>query len=119
MKAVADDASKVGKGINASGQLVGYSTTTGDVSDDAFVYDAVHGMVDLNSLIDPLSGWDLLYAFAINDNGQITGQGIIDGDRHAFLLTPVPEPSTLVLGCAGLVGLTLLACRRMRRVSAR
>ena len=47
-------------------------------------------MVDLNTLIAPLSGWKLLDASAINDAGQITGQGLIGGEYHGYLLTPVP-----------------------------
>jgi hypothetical protein len=47
-------------------------------------------MVDLNTLIAPLSGWELLDASAINDAGQITGQGLIGGEYHAYLLTPIP-----------------------------
>ena len=46
-------------------------------------------MVDLNTLIDPLSGWELLDAADINDAGQITGQGLIGGQYHAYLLTPI------------------------------
>jgi hypothetical protein len=53
-------------------------------------------MIDLNSLIDPLSGWELTGGYAINDAGQITGSGRIGGQSHAFLLTPVPEPSAWV-----------------------
>jgi len=30
----------------------------------------------------------LTSANAINDNGQITGQGTMNGEVHAFLLTP-------------------------------
>ena len=49
-------------------------------------------MVDLNTLIDPLSGWVLSDAADINDAGQITGQGLIGGQYHAYLLTPVQIP---------------------------
>jgi probable HAF family extracellular repeat protein len=83
--------------INTAGKVVGYSLTTDNIAEHAFVYDGVHGMVDLNSLIDPLSGWELNTAFGINDLGQICGDGFINGDLHAFLMTPVPEPSTFVL----------------------
>jgi len=47
-------------------------------------------MIDLNTLIDPLSGWELLDGSDINDAGQITGQGLINDEYHAYLLTPVP-----------------------------
>lgn len=38
---------------------------------------------------------------AINDAGQIVGQGLINGQEHAFLMSPdtnqVPEPGALAL----------------------
>jgi probable HAF family extracellular repeat protein len=82
--------STFGLGINNSGQIVGVS------GGRAFLYSG-GAMVDLNSLIDPLSGWALGNAWAINDAGQITGWGYIGGRQNAFLLTPVPEPSSIVL----------------------
>ncbi len=51
-------------------------------------------MTDLNTLIPPNSGWILTEARGINDAGQITGTGTINGETHAFLLTPVPSDST-------------------------
>ena len=72
-------------------------------------------MVDLNTLIDPLSGWELSAATAINDAGQITGYGVIGGQNHAFLLTPVPEPTTLALLA---LGLPLLVGRNLRQIGS-
>ena len=46
--------------------------------------------IDLNDTIPPDSGWELREARAINDQGQICGSGLIDGNLHAFLMTPVP-----------------------------
>lgn len=45
-------------------------------------------MEDLNSLIDAASGWELLTATAINNQGQIVGFGKFGNRQHAFLLTP-------------------------------
>jgi hypothetical protein len=74
-------------------------------------------MTDLNTLIDPASGWQLKYARAINDYGQIVGSGFNpSGYEHAYLLTPVPEPSTFVLLGMGAVGLLGWATRRRRCV---
>ncbi len=76
--------------VGAAGQVVGASEI--DVTSDqthAFLYTSTSGMIDLNSLIDPLSGWELSDAAAINEAWQITGQGLIGGEYHAYLLTPV------------------------------
>lgn len=83
-----------GYGINSSGQVVGYSKNVPSVTDffrRAFLYTPATGMLDLNNLITPGSGWTLQEAHAINDAGQITGLGVSpSGAQHAFLLTPVP-----------------------------
>jgi len=103
----------IGYGINDGGQVTGYSLT-GTGVEHAFLYDSIHGMIDLNSLIDPSSGWVLNAGYAINNRGQITGYGTIGGRQQAFLLTPVPEPSTLVLGLIGAIA-TVLIARHKRR----
>jgi hypothetical protein len=67
------------------------------MADRAFLFTSGIGLVDLNSLINPLSGWELEQAIGINNAGRIAGIGQIGGLRHAFLLTPVPEPANLAL----------------------
>lgn len=97
-----------GVGINDKGQVTGYAELIagGQV---AFLYDSQHGMVDLNTLIDPTSGWYLRKANAINYAGQIVGLGTIDGQSHAFLMTPVPEPTTFTLAILALGGIVARA----------
>lgn len=75
------------RGINGSGQVVGDSDSFFQAnygSGGAFLWDSVHGMRDLNTLIPANSGWVLFSANAINDKGQIVGEG----NKGAFLLTP-------------------------------
>ena len=69
-------------------------------------------MLDLNDLVDLPAGWTLTYAADINDAGQIVGHGIKNGLKRAYLLTPIPEPCTLVLLC---MGAALYPRRRRRR----
>ncbi len=74
-------------GINNVGQVVGavfYSLN----DNRAFVWSPSTGMLDLNTLIPANSGWFLGYALAINDKGQIVGNGTLNGQGEAFLLTP-------------------------------
>jgi probable HAF family extracellular repeat protein len=107
----------IGVGINALGVVVGtsYPANGDNFSSRAFIDDTQ--MRDLNDLIPAGSGWLLLGASGINDLGQITGGGTINGQTHAFLLTPVPEPSALALaGCAAAGG-WIVRRRRTGRVN--
>jgi probable HAF family extracellular repeat protein len=90
----------VGFGINGHGQITG-SFFVSRTASHAFVYTSERGMVDLNTLIDPLSGWELNSGMAINDAGQIVGDGKIGGEFHGFLATPVLEPSAFLLAALG------------------
>jgi hypothetical protein len=67
-------------------------------------------MHDLNSLLEPNSGWILRDAQGINEKGQIVGFGEFEGESRAYLLTPVPEPSTLFITSLGL--LAAIGCQR-------
>lgn len=74
-------------GLDDRGRIVGAS----DAKDSplrAIIY-SDGAMQDLNKLIPADSGWVLTEARGINESGQIVGYGIVDGERRAFLLTPV------------------------------
>ena len=73
--------------VNNHGQIVGYAQNAGG-EPRAFLSENGGPLVDLNDRLEPGSGWVLLSANAINDAGQIAGEGLLNGDPRAFLLTP-------------------------------
>ncbi len=76
--------------INAGGAIVGTADVTNSMP-HAFLFSG--GMMrDLNNLIPTNSGWMLMEARGINDTNQIVGAGLMGGQMHAFLLTPVSAP---------------------------
>jgi probable HAF family extracellular repeat protein len=87
-------------GVNASGDVVGASDGAAFVFHDG-------RMLDLTAQVVSSTAWQLNEAVAINDQGQIVGTGTVDGQTHAFLLSPVstdvPEPAGGVLVSAGLL----------------
>ena len=62
--------SSYARGINDSGQVVGYSLLS-DGAQHAFLYDSTKGMKDLNDLIPADSGGTIYDATAINSDGKI------------------------------------------------
>lgn len=119
-------------GINQAGDVVGNSSINIAGDSHAFLF-AGGAMLDLNTLIDPSSGWLLDQAFAINGSGQIVGGGLLNGVAHAFRLdyrsadteaprasiSAVPEPATWLLVLTALgsaAAFTLRSRLRLRRL---
>lgn len=77
--------------INDLGAVVGYMSTQGTPA-HAFLYTDTDGMIDLNTAIDPASGWVLNGAWGINNAGEIVGQGTYQSQPapRAFKLIPRP-----------------------------
>lgn len=46
----------------------------------------------IRGVICGYSDWVLNEVYDINLSGQIIGYGTIDGEKHAFLIAPVPIP---------------------------
>jgi probable HAF family extracellular repeat protein len=78
------------KTINDAGEVVGFAID-GMGNFTALVWQN-KVPVDLNTLVPAGSSWYLQNACSINDAGQIAGQGLINGEVHAFLATPIHHP---------------------------
>jgi probable HAF family extracellular repeat protein len=88
-------------GINNSGQIVGH------YSDSNFIG---HGFLDTNGVVTTLDVpvGSQTQAFGIDDSGEIVGW------FNPFVITPTPEPASLLLVVCGLAGLVSLC--KLRRI---
>jgi len=77
--------------INDAGQIVGWAESSQGGRATLFDPAGARNNIDLNTRIDPASGWTLVSADDINASGWIVGMGINpQGQEHAFLLVPKP-----------------------------
>ncbi len=97
----------VASSVNDFGIIVGYAQDK-DNNFQACLFDQLQGALNLNLLVDA-PGWNLQYAYDINNNGWIVGSGIFEGTERAFLLKPIPEPATVAVL---MIGLGLIPLKR-------
>ena len=94
------------RGINDSGQVVGYSYTSSGIY-HAFLWQN-GSMTDLGTL-----GGTESYAYGINNNGWIVGESYdASGYSHAVIWEPVPEPSSILALLSGIGSLGGAIVRR-------
>jgi len=76
--------------LNNVGQVIGTAQYSQDYNFHPFIY--FNGtMKDLNTLIPADSGWNITIVSDINDKGQIIGTGLLNGEQHAFVLSPLVQ----------------------------
>ena len=80
-------AASLARGINNNGLIVGRAQNANGVW-RAVTWDSEGHVTDLNNSLHQSSGWLLQSAQCLNDSGYIGGIGLVNGESHAFLLTP-------------------------------
>lgn len=96
--------------FNDSGVIAG---TINDLNQTPFIFE--NGQLTyLNDVID--GDWQLFGANHINNNGIITGfaENTVTGEQTAYILTPVPEPTTYAMLLTGLGLMGFLWIRKRR-----
>jgi probable HAF family extracellular repeat protein len=78
------------KAINDNGQVVGTTNTRKDLDNHPLLWQQANGSMLLESLTSNKAGFsDLDTASAINEGGQIVGEGTTSAGERAYLATPV------------------------------
>ena len=107
-------------GMSADGNtIVGFSADGSDQERGAFIWDPVHGMRDLRTVLindfglTQLENWNLDVAYAITPDGRtIIGDGLTPAGAFQGWIVTIPEPAA---GAATALATLLLAHRRQTR----
>lgn len=94
--------------VSSDGRIV-VGQATSAAGDEAFVWDPVHGMRSLRSVLVAsgvdLTGWRLTSATAMSADGlTIVGEGVGPRGPEAWIAT-IPEPATAILLVAGIAAI--------------
>ena len=98
------------KSINNKGQILGFSAGMPSLWKDGT-------WCLLSDISDADESWDFSCfpeTWEINDSGEIVGECYHNGNYRAFLMTPVPEPSSLAFLSLALAGVGIGVRRRRR-----
>jgi probable HAF family extracellular repeat protein len=102
--------------INNHGLVVGSSYLNQNSNDTAAVLWENGVIKDINILISPDSNWYLSSAIAVNNLGQIVGEGYYNGEKRIYMVSMVPEPTNSVMLIAGLGLIGLVQFRKKLNV---
>jgi probable HAF family extracellular repeat protein len=107
--------------VSGDGSVIVGWADVGDGPPKAFVWDAGHGMRDLQDLLQnvyglDLDGWNLLEATGVSDDGRtIVGWGTSPTSSGQAFLVTLPEPTALSVLVPGVI----LILRRQRLAGRR
>ena len=105
-----DEGYDASKDLNNLGQIVGESFGSRNGHYGLYQWLWTEGAYYLlDDVLPANSGWRIYDARAINDLGQIVGRGDHNGVTEAFVMTPVPEPTTAAML---VLTLSMLRCCR-------
>lgn len=82
----------IARDLNNQGEVVGGSLTEGDENFHGFIY-RNNRLYDLNELLDPKEGWEVLQAVCINNHGEIIAIGSHTGQDRIVMLRPGVQSS--------------------------
>lgn len=89
--------------LNDSAQIAGGFKLEGDDGFNSYLWEEETGYVLVQDLLADGSSWQVGRLWGINDQGQMIATATFEGEGHAVLLTPVPEPGTLLLVSLGIL----------------
>jgi len=97
--------------VNRHGQCVFTGVSGGLNSINGYYWSEAEGFVQLNSLLQPefQAEYNMRYPNGIDDQGHIIGSALAASvnEYKGVYLTPVPEPSPLLLTAAGIAAIAL------------
>ena len=102
-------------GVSADGSTIVGWARSATFAQEAFIWDAGHGMQRLKDVLESsheldLSGWRLLQAYGVSDDGQtIVGTSLDPQGYYQGFVAHIPEPATL-----GLIALAAMLLKRQR-----
>lgn len=98
--------------INNHGLIVGSNYLDRNSNDTTAVLWEKGVLTDINTLISPDSNWYLSSAIAVNNLGQIVGEGFYNGEKRIYMLSMVPETANSGMLLAGLFLIGVVQLRK-------
>lgn len=89
--------------LNDLTQIVGSFKLPDDFDFNPYFWEEESGFIEAQYLLEAESQWTITGLCQINNQEQILATASIDGQNHAVILDPVPEPATIGLMLLGML----------------